>query len=182
MLEGLYSLKEDLTGSGIFFCFSGPISQNLVREIGEILNQKMDSEDAGRTTIIRLFSMVVETGQNIIHYSDEKDQSQKDGGSGTSRGIITIGYENGSYFVVSGNRINNEKVPRLREKLEKLRSMDKKELRQYYLERIKKEPDEGSKGAGLGFIEMARKAGRPIEYHFRKIDDKNSFFSIRVVL
>jgi hypothetical protein len=41
MLTDLYDFKEDLGKRGIFFCLSGPISQNLVAEIGSTLEQKM---------------------------------------------------------------------------------------------------------------------------------------------
>jgi len=40
----------------------------------------------------------------------------------------------------------------------------------------------GSKGAGLGLIEMARKGSEPIEYSFLSIDDNFSFFTISVVV
>ena len=43
-----------------------------VTEIGAILEQKMSLEKANRTTIVRVFSLVVEKMQNIIHYSDER--------------------------------------------------------------------------------------------------------------
>jgi hypothetical protein len=34
-------------------------------------------------------------------------------------------------------------------------------------------------GAGLGFIDIARKTGNPLEYHFEPIDEKNSFFLLK---
>ena len=43
--------------------------------------------------------------------------------------------------------------------------MDSKELRKAYKQRLREGPPEGSKGAGLGFIEMARKADR-FEFDF----------------
>ncbi|MCP4105464.1 MAG: hypothetical protein GY749_08000 [Desulfobacteraceae bacterium] len=78
--------------------------------------------------------------------------------------------------------IENEKVERLRSKLEKLKIMNKEELKQYYKEQRKKEPKEGSKGSGLGFIDMAKKSSKPIEFDFKKIDDKVSFFSVEIII
>jgi hypothetical protein len=31
-------------------------------------------------------------------------------------------------------------------------------------------------GAGLGFIDIARKTGRKLDFHFLSIDEENSFF------
>lgn len=181
MLEDLYAFREDLAMRGVFFCFCGPISQNLVKEIGDILEKKMVREDVKKLTIIRVFSMVVETAQNIIYYSDEKLSEDGDKKK-TSLGIITVGHENGRYFVASGNRIMNNKIPNLEKKLTKIRGMGKKELKALFAQKIKEPPEEGSKGAGLGFIDMAKKASRPIDFDFKKIDENSSFFSVKVVI
>ena len=38
------------------------------------------------------------------------------------------------------------------------------------------------RGAGLGFIEMAKKSSEPIEYVFQNIDNTHSFFTIRITI
>ena len=48
------------------------------------------------------------------------------------------------------------------------------EKKAFYKEVRKKEPDETSKGAGLGFIEMARKSEYPVDFDF--IDADNDFW------
>ncbi|RLC15111.1 MAG: hypothetical protein DRI57_13390 [Deltaproteobacteria bacterium] len=171
MVKNLYALKKDFGKRGIFLSFSGPLSQELMVEIGATLKQKMKLEEASKSTVFRVFSMVVENAQNIIYYSAEE-----------SHGIIIVGYENKHYFVMSGNMLKNEKVERLRKKLTALQTMDKDELKKHYKVQRKKGPGEGSKGGGLGFIEMARKASRPIEFEFEKIDGNVSFFSVKIVI
>jgi hypothetical protein len=47
---------------------------------------------------------------------------------------------------------------------------------------MKKDVLPDSMGAGVGLIEMARKASRPLEYSVEKIDDKFSFFELRVIV
>jgi hypothetical protein len=184
MLQDLYEFKKNLDNQGIFFCFNGPISQDIVTDIGAILVQQMNLEKVSKTTVIRTFSMLVEKAQNIIHYSDEKSSKEKriEGEQELSHGIIVIGYEDGHYWVLSGNIIESDKVERLRKKLTKLQRMNKDELKEYYREQRRKEPDKGSKGAGLGFIEMAKRASYPIEFEFKQIDKKRSFFSLKTVV
>ena len=181
MIRNLYALKEDFSKEGIFLSFSGPISQDLMVELGATLKQKMKLEEAGKSTVLRVFSMVVENAQNIIHYSAEKFTKEEPDDE-LSLGIIAVGYENDRYFVLCGNMIENEKVEGLRGKLEKLKTMDKEELKQYYKEQRKKKPEKGSKGSGLGFIDMAKKASKSIEFDFKKIDDQFSFFSVEIVI
>ena len=187
MVKDLYDFKEELSKPGIFFCLSGPISQNLVAEIGTTLEQKMNLEDASKSTVLRVFSMVVENAQNIIHYSAEKylmveEPKDKEENKDLSLGIIAVGYDDGHYFVLGGNMVKNDQVERLSSKLARLRDMNREELKKYYRKKRKNGPDQWSKGAGLGFIDMAKKSARPFEYNFRKIDDQFSFFSLKTII
>ena len=176
MLKDLYDFKKDLTKRGIFFCLSGPISQNLVAEIATTLEQKMNLEETSKPTVLRVFSTVVENAQNIMRYSDEKEDE-------LSLGIIAVGYEDSHYFVLCGNKIEKRKVEILRSKLSELQNKDKKSLKKLYRERLRQGPPKESKGgAGLGFIEMAKKASKPIEFDFKKLNEEFSFFSMKTVI
>ncbi len=57
--------------------------------------------------------------------------------------------------------------------------MSKEELRALYKEQLRGDPEEGSKGAGLGFMEIARRASKPIEFDFIDFDDKHAFFTLK---
>ncbi len=178
MLENLYDFKKELSSRGIFFCLSGPVSQELLVEIGTTLRHKMELEDSDGSTALKLFSILVEQTQNIIRYSAEKTPITPSE-SFVSSGIIVVGYENQHYYVLCGNMIHNEEVARIREKLEKLQQMNKDELKNYYKEQRRKSVPDSLKGAGLGFIELARKAAKPLEFSFQQIDTKRSFFSLK---
>lgn len=181
MVEDLYQFKEELFQRGIFFCFNGPISQMLLVEIGEALEQKMKLEKASTSTVFKVFSMIMETAQNIIRYSAETFPSPDD--EVTSRfGTIAVGYEEGAYFVLCGNMVYKKDVDELQRKLLKLQRMSREELKKYYKSQRKRGPDNKSKGAGLGFIDMAKKASKPLEFHFRDIDDHKSYFSLKTVI
>ena len=78
--------------------------------------------------------------------------------------------------------VKKEAVAALCEQLSKLQSMSKDELKRYYKEQRRKESCSDSKGAGLGFIELARKSVKPIEFDVKKIDEKFSFFSLKTVI
>ncbi len=183
MSKDLYELKQDLGEHNIFFCFIGPISQTLLTDIVAILEHKMTADHASRSTILRVFSVVVEKAQNILHYANDLS---KDSGLNTPPGmpfgIIAVGYDNGQYFVMSGNSIDNAKVDHLQKKLTKLQQMSKSELKEYYREQRREHPGKGSKGAGLGFIEVARRASKPIEFKFQNIDEYVSFFSLKTFI
>ena len=59
--------------------------------------------------------------------------------------------------------------------------MSKEELKLYYKKQRKIESAvEGS--AGLGFIELARKSTKPIDFEFQSIDKNFTFFSLKTYI
>ncbi|MCP4757630.1 MAG: hypothetical protein GY866_42780 [Proteobacteria bacterium] len=182
ILDNLYRLKDKFDSNGIFLSFNGPISQNLMVEMGDLLKRKMTLQEAGRTTMVRVFSALVEQSQNIIRHSAEKIPEQNGRGENMKFGAIAVGYRSGSYFVIGGNKIQNDDVDRLNRKLSKLRKMNGDELKIHYKRQRKARPDRGYDDTGLGLIELARKTSRPIEFNFEKIDERFSFFSLKAVI
>ena len=181
MLSNLHELKVMLNQQGLFFCFGGPISQELMVGIGDTLRNKMKFDDADSSTIVKVFSMFVEQSQNIIHYSAEKTPPGAEKPE-LSSGIIGVGFDNEYYYVSCGNIVYNEVVDSLTEQLSKLQVMNRDELKKYYKERRRNDTPEASKGAGLGFIELARKSVKPIEFEVQNIDDDFSFFSLKTTI
>lgn len=178
----IYNLYKDLKAKSILFCYSGPIDQASIEGVGSTLRKNLELEEAGNVTTLSVFSIFVEQVQNILNYSAEK-LSKAEYDDELKIGIVVIGHEqNGSYFIYCGNRVYNEDISKLSENIDLIRNLNKEELKALYKERRKMEPAPGSKGAGLGLIEMARKAGKPLEYSFEPIDDTFSFFSIKVIV
>ena len=177
MIDDLFDFKKCLRDEHIILSFSGPFSQDLLTEIGGILRKKLKLDDADSSISMKVFSVFIEQAQNIIHYSAEViPEKYSVTGEYMANGIIIIGNKNGKYYVKSGNLIQKYKVEKLKNRLELIRGMNKDELKKYYKEQRRKDPDDDSMGAGLGFIEIARKSSEPIDFEFIEYDDNNSFF------
>ena len=65
--------------------------------------------------------------------------------------------------------------------LSRIREMSKDELKALYKEQLRADPEEGSKGAGLGFMEIARRASKPIEFDFTDLGDY-TFFALKATI
>ncbi len=183
MLINLYQINQDFDNRGIFLNLAGPLSQNLMVEMGSLMKTKMKLEGSDSATIRKAFSVLVELNQNIIHYSFEKyykSGSQIKCQNGC--GIISIGREEDHYFLLSGNLMENSRVEQLRERLGKIVNMNSEELKKEYRYRRKIGPEESSKGAGLGLIDIARKASCPLKYSFDKIDEELTFFCLKITV
>jgi len=182
MINEMQVFYEQLKKEGIIFSFSGPISQNLLEGIGATLRQKMSLEETSTGVMQKVFSIFVELMQNVINYSVERGSVSEEDPE-LSFGILVIGKKNDQFYIKSGNYISRAQKESLEEKLPLIQGMDKDELKRYYKQQRREEVDEGSKGAGLGFIEMARRASRPIEYDFLPTEEEGKyFFVINVVI
>lgn len=181
MLAKAYrSFKSNLDEKGIIFSFSGYMSEGILYSLGDAMRQKMALEDTNVNTIKKVFSVFVEQAQNIIRYSAEKVQGNQGRAVELSSGMVTIGADGGRFFILCANTVLAEDVPGLKRRLETLRGMDRDEIKAYYKEQLREAPEEKSRGATIGLIEIARRASEPIEFDFDPIDGDKSFFVLKV--
>ncbi|MDE2344109.1 MAG: SiaB family protein kinase [Betaproteobacteria bacterium] len=148
--------------SGVLLYYNGPLSQNVIATMGEILRHRLGSADAGGPKARKLFSSFIEMAQNALHYSPDAP-----GYPGEKIGAVAVGRRgSGDYYIVFGNLVHHSQSERIRDRIEPLRSMTVDEIRNAYREQLRQEScsDAHSKGAGLGFLTLARDAAEPIEY------------------
>jgi hypothetical protein len=172
--------KQILDARGVIFSFSGYLSEGILYSLGDALRHKMALEDTDLTTIKKVFSVFIEQAQNIIRYSAEKLPGSVGKSMELSSGMVTIGTEHDKFFIVCANIILAEDIPKLKSRLEQLQKMDKDAIKAYYKEQLREPPEETSKGATIGLIEIARRASEPIEFDFDPIDDRQQFFCLKV--
>lgn len=176
----LMNLQDTLSSSGILISFSGRFSQGIIEELGEAIMKHMEAEDRPRNDIYNVFAIFVETTHNIKKYA-----SSKLGGEFYNQifnsGIVTIGNSEEGYFICSGNLIEKDDAEKLADRLDSLIPLDKDQLKKRYKEQMKKDLPPDSTGAGLGLIDIARKASKPMKYSIRSVQDL-SFFTLTVMV
>jgi hypothetical protein len=177
----LTEIQKILGSNNILTCFSGRFSQGLIEELGAAIKNYLKSEASSKSVIYNVFSVYIEQTQNIKNYTSSKENGPA-GKAIANSSIVCIGTTDKAYFIWSGNLVENSDVGLLRDRMEFIAGRNKDELKQIYKEQLKKEIIPGKRGAGLGLIDIARKASLPIEYSFQRIDDQFSFYEIKVVI
>lgn len=94
-------------------------------------------------------------------------------------GVLTVGKKDNKYFVSCSNLIAQNDVERLNKNLGNIQSMDAQDLKTLYKKTLKGDTPEGSKGAGVGFIDIARKASHGFEFDFAPVDKDHSYFCLK---
>ena len=95
--------------------------------------------------------------------------------SNNDAGLIIVGMtkNQASYYIISRNKIDETARTIIEEHLGAVEGMDKEQLRKLYREKRKKQDAEDSQGAGIGFIEIARRSDK-IEHHYQPDGDRKA--------
>jgi hypothetical protein len=158
------------------------LSEGILFALGDALKKRLAQDGAGSCTIKRVFSVFVEQVQNILRYSAETNALTRPEGERLSSGLISVGGEEGRFCLVAGNLMRQEDVPVLRARLARLQGLDAAALKAFYLERIRETAEPAGKGAGLGLIEIARRASEPIQCDFLGVDSATAFYCLKVLV
>lgn len=179
-LNDFRTLKDMIEAKNVIFCYNGYLSQEIIVAVSSMIKGKLSSDETKIGISQKVLYMFVEQAQNITRYSP--DQIQNPDQASMSYGSVAIGTEDDKFYIMCSNRIEKAKVAALKEKLDVISSMSPDELKALYKEKMRSEPEEGSKGASVGFIEMARKSSEPIEFDFLEDDETYDTFTLKVVI
>ena len=165
--ELAFELYDGFKGSELSYIYHGHFSQKITDLI--IMLAEASMNQAGESSKIkkRVFSIMVESLQNITRHQDVVDEHQ---------GFFAIEQKDGNYFVTTVNHIYNSNIEHVDGLLKKLQGLECEDLKSYYKEVLIKNQISEKGGAGLGLIEIAKKSNNKISHHFHKIDDVCSYF------
>jgi hypothetical protein len=77
-------------------------------------------------------------------------------------------------------QVKKANVQGLHKKLDQINGLDKDGLKELYKEIIKNTTISDKGGAGLGFVDMARKSGGKLEFEFPEMSSEYCFFCLKV--
>jgi len=153
----------------------GPLNYE---EIGFLLNRMttlLDKRGMNITVRKKVYAAMVESLENIYKHQDRIDDKAY-----LPKFSLVIDAKNLSMFV--SNSILNHKVSLLKNKLDKVNSLDKEGLKDLYKNTILSGNVSPKGGAGLGIINIAKVSENKINYTFTTINDKYAYFTLNVVI
>lgn len=174
-MKYIYELHKTMLARNLILVYEGEFTQEITKSVLAMAERNMDSMGEESGIKRKVFNVMVECLQNIVKHSEDLNRTMEQ----KSTAIFMIGKQDSAYIITSGNPIKNDEVENLRAKLDQINGLDKDGLKQLYKEIIKSTSLSEKGGAGLGFVDMARKSGSPLEYDFEKLDNQYSFFSLR---
>jgi hypothetical protein len=172
----IYDLHRTMMSQKLILVYQGDFTQETTKSILAMAERNIDSSGEDASIKRKVFNVMVESLQNIVKHSDEL----VDGETHSHAAIFLIGRENNRYTIMAGNPIRKSNVAALDQKLQHINSLDKDGLKELYKEIIKNTTISEKGGAGLGFVDMARKSGGKIEFEFPEMSADYCFFCLKV--
>jgi hypothetical protein len=152
--------------------FNGVMSQETIVGLGEVLRSELHQYHP-LNIVNKIFAIYIEMTQNILHYSFLKSDSN---GKSIGLGSIMVFATAGGYRLVTSNVVSEQQKSNLEKKCEMINSLNEDQIKDHYLNRRRKLAEGDSKGAGLGFFDMVRRSGGPVEFSFEPINNGHYIF------
>lgn len=172
-LEFVYEFYKSMKAHEITLVYEGEITHQITKAFTSLTETNMAKEDESGSVQRKVFHVMVECLQNISKHAEDFGSENY---LFSGRGIFLVSKGDNEYSVTTGNAVDNDRIEELSNMLESINTKDKDELKELYKKQMKEGRLSDKGGAGLGFIDIKRKTGKELEYHFLPINDETSFF------
>ena len=170
-LKQIHSIMND---ENAVLIYSGEFNQDIVKSMLSYTEGKLESSGIDDLVRKKIFNVMVEQLQNITkhQYTDEEKQV-------VQPCFILIEQEN-FYNLVTGNPIHIDTIQMVKDRIDQVNGLNAEELKALYKQaRLNSRISEVG-GAGLGFIDVARKTENKLEYAFFDIESANyKYFTLK---
>lgn len=170
------TLSSEMATSGFPLIYKGEMNHQIMRSFAFMANRKIIEKNLPTSIRKRVFHIMIECLQNVTKHSDDFDKKDQQVGNG----LFIIGQNKDSFYVVTGNLVQNEKIKALEDRLIKINQANAQELKDIFLKQMMEGQLNEKGGAGLGLIDIARKSGRKLFYHFVPFDNHRHYFLLAV--
>jgi hypothetical protein len=168
---------ENISKGNILLAYKGSITSELINDVLEAVEKKLEEVNELSKTRKKLYNVLVESMQNLYHHIEETHEGITEE-LDPKFGLLVIEKEDGMYKVTTGNFINSTKIKFLKEKIDKINSLSRDELKDMYKFILNHQKLSAKGGGGLGLVDIARKTGSKLEYIFHNYNNNYYFFNL----
>lgn len=179
-MEFVSQMHKSMVKNRILLVYEGEINQDITKAFTTMTQKNLDEDEQTSVPIKkRVYHVMVECLQNIGKHSDNIESGEPET---PGNGIFMVSRFDEGFNVITGNPIANSKIEEITAMLNKVNNMDEEEIKAYYKQKIVESRLSEKGGAGLGFIDIVKKTGNKIEFHFEKLNENTSFFIVKTLI
>lgn len=171
-MKFVFDFHQEMLAQNLILVYEGDFTQDITNTVLSMTRKNLETDGEENTIKKKVFNIMVECLQNIAKHASNSD-------SDTRSAIFMIGKIDGDYIITTGNAIQKEAADALEKKLDHINELDKDGLKALYKETRLNSALSDKGGAGLGFIDIARKSGNKLKYNFKFEKGDAGFFSFQ---
>lgn len=174
LVDQIYGIERMMVENQLLLAYKDHINEDTSDQLISMVDSKMSGYNEEKKIKKKVFNVLVECLQNVSRHAEPDSRNDRESS------ILLIGRDDNNFFIITGNMVGNDKKDILQERLEEVNSLNADELRVKYKQVIGKNDFSEKGGAGLGLLDIARKSSSKFEYDFRKLNDRKSYFTLKV--
>jgi hypothetical protein len=177
MVVDLNEFYEKNKSDSCIISFLGNITPESISSTMQNLEENLETLHEIPKIRKKIYNVLLECFQNLFHHSHEIITSEI---ANKPLSVCIVDKSEDCYSITTGNYIKKDKIEKFKSHLEKINQLSKEDLRIYYMEILDNGEKSEKDGAGLGMIDILRKSGGKLYFHFSSIDDNYSLFSLTI--
>ncbi len=163
----------------VLLAYKGSITTDLITNVLDVVESKLEEAKSVSAVKKKVYSVLVESLQNLYHHIEDLPDNMKDQFD-TRFGILVVSKMDGLYRISTGNFVRSTRVKYLKDKIDKINSLSRDELKDMYKFVLNHQKITEKGGGGLGLIDIAKKTGNKLEYVFQKYNNDYYFFNLNI--
>lgn len=152
--------------------YEGEITFDKIEDVLTLFNLKMPDTNSP-VCKTRLFSIMVECLENAYRHSYNISEKYP-------QIVVELNQCDNMFILSVGNRINNDELNHLTNRIDELNKLTFSEIKKTYAETIHNAHISPKGGAGLGLLKIIRCSREPFEYNVTETDATSSFITITI--
>ncbi|MCS6822399.1 MAG: SiaB family protein kinase [Microscillaceae bacterium] len=160
----------------ILLSHNGAIDGDLIDLLVQLADKRLAKSKVKNKIRKKVVNILVECLQNSFHYSVDNEEHT----AVVESPFLVIQQNSENFTIFTGNYVTKAQADYLKKKLEDISRMTEAELNETYIKALNKEELPTHGGAGVGLIDIARRAKNQIHYKFTESDNGLYLFSMQI--
>lgn len=170
--EDLFALYNVLASERGTVLYSGSFPDDHTVRLIDIAERTLSTEERGGKSLqARAAFALIEAYQNIVRHRTEQSEG---------RALLVLAHGDNATTIITANDVRTAELAGLRASLDLLDGLDANALKRLFLDRLESGSTTARGGAGLGFIEMARRTGQPLAYRTAAVTPELHRFQLMI--
>lgn len=162
-------------GKKVITSYHGQMDQERISMLSYTAEHQLDNEGARRSTVKRIFNILIEMLQNILLHSATSDKTG-------NPFYVVLAQNMDEYVIVTSNIVRNDIAGKIKNSLEEIKKMNERQLKSHYMEVLANDQYSIKGGAGLGLITIAIKCHNQFTYDETSINDHHTLFTMSAIV